>query len=264
MSLRFRVAASAPRSATVRAPRSCASPISARSSSAVACASGSARWHGRSSVPRNHASCPSEKPFTRPASSVRARRTVSTTGAAIREPVSRSVSRSRKARSKRALWATRTASPANSRKRRTASAGRGAPRSCSLRMPVIADAPGRDPHSGVDERLELVHLLELADPHGSDLADRRGSRPQSRRLEIDDDVRRLLEQQLAPRAVPRARPCRHSRRGARRPPRPLSGGIARGRQVPGAARTAAGPRLAQAPARAVPRRVPRAGRPRLA
>ena len=81
-----RVAAREPRSATVRAPRSCASPMSASNSSAVARASGSARWQGCASVPRNHASCPSEKLFTRPASNVRASRTVSTTGAAMREP----------------------------------------------------------------------------------------------------------------------------------------------------------------------------------
>ena len=55
-----------------------------------------------------------------PSSRRRASHTVSTTGAAIRLPVRRSTSRSRNARSKRALCATRAASPANPTKRRTA------------------------------------------------------------------------------------------------------------------------------------------------
>ena len=148
------------------------------------------------SVPSNHASCPSEKPFTRPASSVRARRTVSTTGAAMREPVSSSVSRSRKARSKRALCATRTASPAKSRKRRTASAGRGAPRRCSFAQARDRRRAGRDAEARIDERLELVDQLELTDPDGADLADRGRPRPQSGRLEVDDDERRPLEEEL--------------------------------------------------------------------
>src|SRR3954469_8441125 len=59
----------------------------------------------------------------------------------MREPVSRSVSRSRNARSKRALCATSTPSPAKARNCRTASGGRGAPRSCSVRRPVTALAP---------------------------------------------------------------------------------------------------------------------------
>ena len=64
--------------------------------------------------------------------------------------VNRSTSRSRKATSKRALWATRTASPAKPRKRRTASSGRGAPRDADRggyrsvpRSPPAAGRPGR-------------------------------------------------------------------------------------------------------------------------
>src|SRR5579863_3392966 len=59
----------------------------------------------------------------------------------------------------------------------------------------------RDPEPGVDERLELVDLLELADPDGPDLADRGGSRTESRRLEVDDDIRRLLEEKLGSRRL---------------------------------------------------------------
>ena len=60
---------SATSSATVRAPRSCASPISASNTSAVACASGSARWHGCTDVPKKYESCASDARGTRPASS---------------------------------------------------------------------------------------------------------------------------------------------------------------------------------------------------
>ena len=252
------------RSATVRAPRSCASPISASSSSAVARASGSARWHGRSAVPRNHASWPRPKPATRPASSLRASRTVSTTGEPMREPVSRSVSRSRNARSKRALCATSTASPANARKLRTASAGRGAPRSCSFRSPVTALAPAAIGMPWIDERLELGLDLEAAQAHGPDLADPGLARAQARRLEVDDDVRRVLEQERRARAARRARPRRRSTRAAHRSRRRPRAASARGRPAPAAGRRAAAPRPPRAPARAAPRRAPRGGRPRLA
>ena len=49
---RARGAESSTSSATVSAPRSCASPISASRISAVASASASARWHGRVDVPK--------------------------------------------------------------------------------------------------------------------------------------------------------------------------------------------------------------------
>src|SRR3954451_3389775 len=60
----------------------------------------------------------------------------------MREPVRRSVSRSRNARSKRALCATSTASPANERNRCTANAGAGAARSCRSVNAVSAETPG--------------------------------------------------------------------------------------------------------------------------
>ena len=47
----------------------------------------------------------------------------------------------------------------------------------------------------IDERLELRLDLELPDPHRSDLADLRAARPEPRRLEVDDDVRRRLERE---------------------------------------------------------------------
>ena len=128
---RARGAASSTRSASVRAPRSWASPSSTRRISAVARASGSARWHGSVETPKKCASAARPTRRVRSPSSRRASQTVSTTGAAIRRPVSSSTSRSRKARSKRALCATSAASPANSSKRRIASSARGAPRSAA-------------------------------------------------------------------------------------------------------------------------------------
>ena len=74
--------------------------------------------------------------------------------------------------------------------------------------------PRVDRKSGVDERLKLGVDLEPAHAHRPDLADSGASRPQPRRLEVDHDVRRVLEQQLRSRrlgerdgvAVPRE-PC---------------------------------------------------------
>ena len=57
---------------------------------------------------------------------------------------------------------------------------------------------GCDRHSRIDERLELGVDLEPAEAHRSDLADPRLAGPQPRRLEVDDDVRRVLEEELAP------------------------------------------------------------------
>ena len=48
----------------------------------------------------------------------------------------------------------------------------------------------------VDERLELVGDLESLHEHGADFADLRRAGPQAGRLEVDDDVARLLEQQV--------------------------------------------------------------------
>ena len=117
---------------------------------------------------------------TRPASSVRASRTVSTTGEPMRMPVRRSVSRSRKARSKRALCATRTASPAKARKRRTASAGRGAPRSCAVRARSSRSRPASIGSPGSTSVSNSAVDLEAAHAHRPDLADLRRARAAAR------------------------------------------------------------------------------------
>src|SRR5262249_11684048 len=53
-----------------------------------------------------------------------------------------------------------------------------------------------DRYARIDERLELLGELERADANGADLADARRARTQSRRLEVDDDVRRRLDAQV--------------------------------------------------------------------
>ena len=184
-----------------------------------------------------------------------------------RRAATRSGARSRgrgTTRSKRALCATSTASPANARK----PLHRGGARRRAPQLPVGEPGQrrdrGRERHVRVDERLELVDDLEAAHLDGADLADLRRAGPQARRLEVDDDVRRVLEQEVGAErarepdgvAVPReARvgldDVREERAGERD-------------RAPGAGRRAAAPPPPRRPVRAAPRRAPRAGRRRLA
>ena len=96
----------------------------------------------RSSTPKKCASVARPTRRVRSPSSLRASHTVSTTGAAMRLPVRCVTSRSRKARSKRALCATSAASPANARSCLTACSARGAPRSVPGWMPVSEATAG--------------------------------------------------------------------------------------------------------------------------
>ena len=78
----------------------------------------------------------------------------------------------------------------------TATGARGAPRSCPSVSPVIAVivAP-----SGVPGSTSVSNSSTISKPtilHGSDLADLRRARAQAGRLEVDDDVRRVLEQEV--------------------------------------------------------------------
>ena len=240
-----------------RAPAPC--PIRQSRISAVASASGSARWHGRASVAKRYESA-ARLAGWRP-SSFRARPTVSTTVAATRLPVSRIVSLSRNAMSKRALCATRIESPAKSRKRRTTAATGGARRRSSSRRPVSAATPGCRRAAGIRERSEPLLELERAHAHRADLARPRRARPQAGRLEVEDDERRLLEQQLLARRAPRARRGRRPSAAARRPRPPLRAASARARPAPPprASGPSAPPRRPP-PARGAPRRARRAGR----
>src|SRR6478752_2716276 len=112
-------------------------PSRCTSTSAVACASASARWHGRTVVSNRSASVPRFIRGRRPSRSRRASATVSITGAASRRPSSRDSSASTKPTSKRALWATSTAPSANSRNCGSALAIRGAPRRSRVWIPVM-------------------------------------------------------------------------------------------------------------------------------
>ena len=119
---RGRGAASSSSSATVDAPRSCASPMQAHEHLGRRLRVGQravARLDGDAEEERERGEA---RPLRRGrASRLRASGTVSITVAESRLPVSRSSSRLTKPTSKRALWATSTASPANAEKRRSAS-----------------------------------------------------------------------------------------------------------------------------------------------
>ena len=77
---------------------------------------------------------------------------------------------------------------------------RGRGRRRAAQLPVGEPGERRDRrserHARVDERLELVDQLEALHQHGADLADLRRPGPEAGRLEIDDDVARLLEEQV--------------------------------------------------------------------
>ena len=81
--------------------------------------------------------------------------------------------------SKRALWATRTASPANSRKRRIASSTGGAPRSALGSIPVsaaIGAGSGRRGLTSVSNRSSSSSPRTRTAPI-SQIAEERGDRP---------------------------------------------------------------------------------------
>src|SRR5439155_7171403 len=65
----------------------------------------------------------------------------------------------------------------------------------AIREPGEGGDDGAEWHAGIDERLELLDELEAAHTDGADLADLRRPGPQAGRLEVDDDVLGLLEQQ---------------------------------------------------------------------
>ena len=141
------------------------------------------------------------------ASSRRASQTVSTTGAATRRPVSRSTARSRKPTSKRALCATSGASPANPRKRRTASsdAGRAAQRR-RRRIPVSArDRAAAARRPGGRASRSVSSISSAAHPHRADLAHAIAARREPGRLEVEDDELGVLDERPPPAAPPRGR-----------------------------------------------------------
>ena len=158
--------------------------------------------------------------LVRSASSRFASQTVSTTGAAMRRPVRSSTSRSRKARSKRALCATSAASPANARKRRIASSTRGAPRSAGRldagerghRRPAAARA-GRRASRRCPRARARGRAARRSRRSASCAASGRSSRGRRRRSARRSSWTSCPE---APRARPRLRARRAARRRRRR------------------------------------------------
>ena len=83
------------------------------------------------------------------------------------------------------LWPTRLAVPANSRKRRAASRGAGAPATSASVMPCIwAPKIGA---AGVHEGREAIDDLAVADAHGADLDQVRNLGIAAGGLDVDDD-----------------------------------------------------------------------------
>ncbi len=221
--------------------------------SAVARASGRARWHGSVETPKKCASVASPTRRVRSPRSRRASHTVSTTGAAMRRPVRLVTSRSRNARSNRALCATSAASPANARSCLTACSARGAPRRVARLDAGQRGDGGWQGDARVDERLECVLELERANALGADLADPRRAGREARRLEVDDDEVRVLEEDVRARRRPRARPTSPARRDGRHRRRRRRAGSARAPRARSRARRAPAPPPPPARARGGPR-----------
>src|SRR5262245_11966609 len=70
---------------------------------------------------------------------------------------------------------------------------------CAAQLPVRDPGDRRDRRAQgltwIDERLELVDDLEAGDLHRTDLADLRRARPEPGRLEVDDHIGGVLEQE---------------------------------------------------------------------
>ena len=90
--------------------------------------------------------------------------------------------------SKRALCATRTASPANARKRRTARSAR-RPAHSAWRDARSGRDRRRQRHAGIDEGLERLADLQRVDPLRADLDDPRARGRETGGLEVEDDER---------------------------------------------------------------------------
>ena len=198
----------------------------------------------------------------RPSSSRRASQTVSTTGAATRRPVSRSTSRSRNAEVEARVvrHQHRVAGEAEEAPHGELGRGRAAQR---LRLDAGQRRDRR--RSGtpwIDERLEPRPPSSSPQTRTAPISQIRATaRPQTGRLEVDDDVRRVLERELRagrigerrpqpPRQASRASPVDDVRRAARARSRPAAAG----------ARTGAAPPPRPPPARAAPRRARRGDR----
>ena len=192
-------------------PRSCASPSRRTNTSAVACASGSARWHGSTDTPKKNASEARLTRWTRPRSRFRASGTVSSDRR--REPLARQPL-------ELAVDEADVEARVVGHERRVARERREPPqRRRDPRRPpqLLVREPGQPPdrrgqrHARRDERLERLPHLEPSTRTAPISQIRADGRREPRRLEVEDDEARLLE-----------RGSRRSRRARRTSPRQTS------------------------------------------
>ena len=188
---------------------------------------------------------------------------MSTTGAASRCPVRSSTSRSRKARSKRALCATITErSPAKARKLRTAAPARGAPRTSRSAMPVIPSITGGmgTPGSTSVWNVPVGSSASTRTAPISQIADWAGRRPVVSRSTTTNRASSSGRSRPGGSASPTHAP-RHASRAS-----PVDDVLEQAprerRRAPARARRARAPPARRAPARAVPRSARRGGRRR--
>ena len=192
-SRRARGAASSTTSEIVRAPRSCARPSSETRISAVASASGSARWHGAVDAPKKCASRLSEKRSLRPCSS------------RLREP-DRVDDRRGEAPAREALELVLEEGDVEARvvrdehgvARELEEAADGDLRARRAAQVLVPDPRQRgdvrrQEDAGIHERLERVRDREPAYADGADLADPARARREPGRLEVEDDELGVLD-----------------------------------------------------------------------
>ena len=169
--------------------------MSASSTSAVACASGSARWHGCHRRPEEvgelreaRARDAAREHAPRERDGVDHRRRDARACEPLRLAVEEREVEARVVRGEHRVAREGEEPPHGHRRMRRAA-----------ELPV-GDAGDRGDGRAqrlarIDERLELLDDLEPDDLHGADLADLRGAWTKAGRLEVDDDVRRVLEEE---------------------------------------------------------------------
>ena len=193
--------ASAITSSALSAPRSWARPISATSTSAVASASGSARWHGRTVTSKRSDTLARSKRASRPASRRRASATVSSTRMPRRVPSS-----AHERAVEHADVEGRVVGDEDAAAREREQLGERRAQRAGAREIAIADARDlrdarRHRDARVDQAREPCHLLAALEPHGADLDDAR-ARADAGRLEVDDRPGRLGQRRARRRREP--------------------------------------------------------------
>ena len=162
----------------------------------MACASGSARWHGCAAVPKNWASeresrawRPAREQPPRESDRVDDRAGEAGAGQPLGLAVEKGEVEARVVRDEH-----RVAGELE----KTAHRDRGMRRTAQIGVAQAGDLRDHRPdgNAGIDEQLEVVHELEVVHAHRADLADARRARSQPGRLEVDDDEGRALERQV--------------------------------------------------------------------